>query len=195
MASFGAAFESQKVSNKFIDFSIKDCPKGFLALVYLANGAQSLSLTNKQKLVEALGVDYLTPKFTCGFENNATGLEKLIALVKFDFVGYYRNQLKSDNLLNSVLSQDAISFVTKFTEAIANNKEAVAKNFTLSEVFSYVWRLFDQKAVSTNALKTSKASDCKVEQAIFVEDNLILDNFKRQLKMLNSSSIFGDQRY
>ena len=71
----------------------------------------------------------------------------------------------------------------------------MAKNFTLSEVFSYVWRLFDQKAVSTNALKTSKASDCKVEQAIFVEDNLILDNFKRQLNMLNSSSIFGDQRY
>lgn len=193
--SFASAFESPKISNKFVDSCIKECPKSFLALVHLTHGAQSLSLTNKQKLIEALGVDYMTPKFICGFENNAAGLEKLINVVKFDFVGYYRNQLKSDNLLNSVLIQDAISFVKKATEAIANNKDIITKQFTLSEVFSYVWRLFGQKSMPANALKTSKTSDCKVEQSIFSEDNLILDNFKRQLSMLSSSNIFGDQRY
>jgi hypothetical protein len=192
---FAAAFETLKISNRFIESSLKECPMSFLALVYLASGAQSLSLVNKQKLIQAIGMDYLTPKFVCGFENNAAGLEKLINVVKLDFVGYYSNLLKPENLLNSVLTQNAIAFIQKATEALANNKDIVTKQITLSEAFSYVNKLFGQKSKSPNALKTSKASDCKVEQAIFAEDNLILDNFKKQLSILNSSNIFGDQRY
>ncbi len=196
-AQLTASFENSKISNSFVESLTTTDYNVYLGSIYLSNNTGNLSLRNKQKLSELLGFTHLTPRYIAGFENTSLGIEKLINMIRLDFLGYYVNQLSKKDYMSAFYCQDSLSFFKNLSEGPGlSNITNILKHFTLNEAFSYGYKIAAFPLGQPPACKLSKSNESKVDAAqIFNEDSVVLESLKRTAGLNISSSLFGDQKY
>lgn len=191
--ALAGCFESMSVSNSFVRLQGDQADNPLIEQAKSKNKLLNLSFKSKAHLFRSLFPCQIEPKHYFGIENTPDGFEKVIEIIRNDFMDYYKSQMLDQSVLSYFLKSQFGSFVSK----LAENQEQLVhfiqiKRFSEALYVILTRGFFDAETKILVNLREKDNSKNRAEILTFCVSELVGTEMKR---MGTLSRKFGDSSY
>ena len=194
---FVQSFEKFALSNLFICSTDKIEESPLIAAVKSTNRQFNFSFQIKTRLFDSFGLKSIQPKSFFAIENTSDGFERVLSIIKEDYLNYYKSQIRPQTLLNCYLRSEFTSFVCKLSEN-KSSFENFLKLKRFSELFYTILLRALPEITNSNSLINSREKENaknRVDLARFcIEETAEAENRKKLIQTQNVRK-FGDTSY